>query len=92
MLDIDPGLLVYTPKPREGLIAAARDYIAFSDRYLKDEEGRGAFTVGERVRHSVFGFGIIEEVDSLKSAYIIQFEHMATPRSISFRVKLEGAS
>lgn len=92
LLDIDPGLLVYTPKPREGLIAAARDYIAFSGRYLKDEEGRGAFTVGERVRHSVFGFGIIEEVDSLKSAYIIQFEHMATPRSISFRVKLEGAS
>ena len=45
--------------------------------------------VGGRVRHAVFGSGSVISVDEGRSAYAIQFDGMETPRSISFRVKLE---
>lgn len=47
------------------------------------------FSCGERVRHAVFGSGTVSEVDSARSAYIIEFDGMITPRSISFRARLD---
>ena len=44
---------------------------------------------GRRVRHRVFGPGTVLEADSGKSAYLVQFDGMDTPRQISFRVGLE---
>lgn len=89
LLDIDPGLLSFTRKPRDGLIEAAQDYIASSVRFLAEDEQRQLLAAGQRVRHSIFGAGVIVDVDSGKSAYVIQFDEMDTPRKISFRAKLE---
>lgn len=89
LLDIDPGLLFFTRKPRDGLIEAAQDYIASSVRFLAEDEQRQLLAAGQRVRHSIFGAGVIVDVDSGKSAYVIQFDEMDTPRKISFRAKLE---
>lgn len=89
LLDIDPGLLSFTRKPRDGLIEAAQDYIASSVRFLAEDEQRQLLAAGQRVRHSIFGAGVIVDVDSRKSAYVIQFDEMDTPRKISFRAKLE---
>lgn len=47
------------------------------------------FKLGQRVRHPIFGAGIVTEVDMNKSAHIVLFDCMDTPRSISFRAKLE---
>ena len=88
LLDIDPALLTYTEKPREGLIAEARDYIAYTERFLSEDAHTPRFAVGQRVKHSVFGTGVILDVDTAKSAYLVQFDEIPTPRSISFKVKL----
>lgn len=89
LLDIDPELLAYTRKPRDSLIAAAMDSIAWANRCLKAEEGSSPLPVGQRIRHSVFGLGTILGADPEQSAYRIQFDTISTPRTISFHAKLE---
>lgn len=89
LLDIDPGLLSYTRKPEQSLITKAQDYIAFNSRYLFADSQRQLLACGQRVEHKVFGVGTIVEVDIGKAAYVIQFDHIETPRTITFRAKLE---
>lgn len=91
LMDIDPQLLLCIPAPREGWLDEAREAIEASDRFLSDKEQTTAFTVGQRVRHRVFGCGTVVAIDDSKGAYIIQFEQMDTPRAISFRAMLEPA-
>ncbi len=88
ILDIDPSLLEHTEKPREGLIADARDYIGMSERRLPESLDMGTFAVGDRVEHDVLGPGTVVEVDTDRAAHVVQFDSMPTPRAISFRAKL----
>lgn len=90
LLDIDPSLLSYTQPPQEGLIREVKDYLVISERYLADEENQSLLAAGQRVRHSIFGGGVVIEVDLIKAAYLVKFDNIDTPRSISFRVKLEN--
>ena len=89
LLDIDPDLLTRTGDFSEGLIREARAAIESSQRYLPEEEARERLSPGQRVRHSVFGLGTVLAVDLEKAAHVIQFDDLPTPRSISFRAKLE---
>ncbi|MGB2578707.1 DNA helicase-2/ATP-dependent DNA helicase PcrA [Elusimicrobium simillimum] len=89
VLDIDQDLLTYTHKPKEGLIAEAKDMIAFSSRYLAQELKNPIFAKGQRVLHAVFGPGTVTAVDLEKAAYVVEFENIGTPRVISFRAKLQ---
>lgn len=89
LLDIDPALLTCVQPPPEGLIEAARLYIDGSRSWLTQGDG-AAFSAGQRVRHAVFGLGTVVAVDLDKQAHVIQFDGMETPRSISFRAKLEA--
>ena len=89
ILDIDQELLKYTAKPREELIKEAREYFGLSRKYLPEKESDIAFPIGQRVRHAVFGAGAIVDSDKDKGAHVVQFDSMETPRTISFRAKLE---
>ena len=89
ILDISPELLEYTEPPEEGLVKEARDYIEASERYLPEKQAE-AFTIGQRVRHEILGPGTVVDVDTGKGAHIIRFDGIATPRTISFRAKLEA--
>ena len=89
ILDIDQSLLHYTAKPREELIKEAREYFGLSKKYLPEKESDIAFPIGQRVRHPVFGAGTVIDVDKDKGAHVVQFDNMDTPRTISFRAKLE---
>lgn len=89
ILDIDQNLLEYAQKPEEGLIKEAREYIELSSRYLMEDEAPAHYPVGQKIMHKIFGPGTIVDVDLQKSAYAILFDGMETPRTISFRVKLE---
>ncbi|MEA4912497.1 MAG: 3'-5' exonuclease [Oscillospiraceae bacterium] len=90
ILDIDPALLSCAQKPREGLVAEAREYIDASSSWLLSDDAARMLPVGQRVEHSVFGRGVILEVDDLRSAYLILFDDMDTPRAISFRARLSA--
>ena len=89
LLDIDPSLLTFTRKPEEGLIRDAKGYIENSRKWLRNEDGAALLAAGQRIRHAVFGEGVVLEVDADRSAYVIQFDGLPTPRKISFRAKLE---
>ena len=89
ILDIDQNLLEYDRKPEEGLIKEAREYIELSSRCLLTDEAPSHYPIVQKILHKIFGPGTIVDVDTEKSAYAILFDGMETPRTISFRVKLE---
>ncbi len=80
----------YTEEPREELIKDARRYIAANEQFLPDREPEG-FETGRRVRHPIMGIGTVIAVDREKGAHVVKFDSMDTPRTISFRAKLEAA-
>ncbi len=88
LLDIDQALLTYTAPPEEGLIRETREYVAESQRRLPQEEA-AFLPPGQRVRHAQFGAGTVVEADPARSAHLIQFDTMPTPRRISLRARLE---
>ena len=89
LLDIDPALLSCTGNFSEGLIQEARAAIESSRQYLPESDAQITLPPGQRVRHSVSGLGTVLDVDTEKGAHVIQFDDLPTPRSISFRAKLE---
>ena len=88
MLDIDDGLLEYTEQLNETLIANARQYILQKEQIMPDNLRESMLPEGTRVHHEYLGDGTILKCDPDKAAYEILFDRIATPRTISFRVKL----
>ena len=91
ILDIDPAFIQYTKQPEEGLIRETRSYISMNSRWLRNSTDAAAFKEGDRVVHSVLGPGTIVGIDQDKNAWQILFDCMDTPRTISFKVKLQGS-
>jgi len=88
VLDISSGLLEYAEEPNDGLIADAREHIAHTGKYLPEDLAGILLPPGTRIRHEYLGAGAVLELDMEKNAYLIQFDEIPTPRTISFRVKL----
>ena len=86
IFDIDRPLLQYTAELRESLVKVAKDHIRFTERQLSAAAQGPSFSVGDRVAHAIFGKGTIREIDPDAAVYKIQFDEIATPRTISFRV------
>ena len=89
LLDIDQELLDYTEKPRAGLVAEAREYIASNAGLLASGADPQLYDVGQRLRHDILGAGTIIDLDTDRAAYVIKFDSVETPRALSFRIKLE---
>ena len=88
LLDIDPALLDWRPRPAESLLAQARERI-FEPAPAVSGGAQDLRGPGDRVRHAVFGPGTVLALDMEKSAYVIRFDALPTPRSIAFRIALE---
>ena len=89
VLDIDPQLLCCTRPLPEELVRDARAAIGLSENRLP-EHAPEAFAVGQRVRHPIMGEGTVLSVDSTKGAHVIRFDSMPTPRTVSFKTRLEA--
>ena len=91
LLEIEKDLLVCDGRPRDSLVAEARDYIASNERRLSGaaQEPEALFSPGARVHHAAFGAGTVLEVDTKRSVYVIQFDKMPTPRTLTLRARLE---
>lgn len=89
LLEIDPATLEFSNPPTEVQMQQARSAYGFTDKWIADMSAVPEFSVGDRVVHSVFGEGEIQDIDSEKRAYVIQFDSLPTARALSFRVKLE---
>ncbi|MBQ8063164.1 MAG: UvrD-helicase domain-containing protein [Clostridia bacterium] len=91
LFDIGVDQLVFDEPPREGLIKEAKEYIEMKTRYLGTGDVEDSlFDIGDRVEHPVMGLGTILERNAEKSAYLIRFDDMPTPRAISYRAKLKA--
>ncbi len=88
ILDIDQKLIVYTKKPGDSLLRSLKEHIKTNERIMLERENRVVYPAGTKVRHTVFGEGLIEEVDEDKEAYVIRFRKMDTARMISWKVRL----
>ncbi len=88
LLDIGSGAMTFTPPLREDLLREAEEAIRRSSAALDAPGDDAPFPCGQRVRHAVFGAGTVLGADTDAGAYLIRFDRMATPRQISFRVKL----
>lgn len=91
LLEIDPATLEFSNPPTEVQMQQARSAYGFTDKWIVDMSAVPEFSVGDRVVHSVFGEGEIQDIDREKRAYVIQFDSLPTARALSFRVKLERA-
>lgn len=91
LLEIDPATLEFSNPPTEVQMQQARSAYGFTDKWIADMSAAPEFSVGDRVVHSVFGKGEIQDIDREKRAYVIQFDSLPTARALSFRVKLEHA-
>ncbi len=86
LFDIDQNLIEHTAPLEEGLIRRTQEYVELQSRFYQDHSDR--LSAGQRVRHNVFGDGVITDIDIEKGAYLIKFENLPTTRSISFRIRL----
>ena len=91
LLDIDPVALTFSDRPSDEQLNDARAYYASSDRWIADRARAARFKPGDRVRHPVFGEGIVESLDDVKRAYIVAFDGLPTSRAISFRARIVRA-
>ncbi len=91
LLDIDPSCLLFSHKPDQTVLEAAKAAYAANDQWIAGMMGDVQFREGSRVRHAVFGEGVVEGIDMQKRAYIVRFDGLDTTRAISFRAKLESA-
>ena len=89
IFNVERDLLEYTNELPSGLEQEALAYIETGDARLADAEQPPALSPGDRVRHAIMGDGTVLDVDSVKSAYTVQFDGLATARRIIFRAKLD---
>lgn len=89
LLDIDERLLEHTEMPSDDLIAETRGYVESTMANMPENLISSVFAEGSRVRHSIFGTGTVVGLDMEKGAHIVRFDDLGTPRSISFKAKLE---
>ncbi|MDE6206377.1 MAG: UvrD-helicase domain-containing protein [Muribaculaceae bacterium] len=50
---------------------------------------KGAFAVGDRVEHPVFGVGTISVVDGIRQKYTVMFDSLSSSRSLRFGAPLD---
>lgn len=79
--------LEYVTELELHLVEAAESYIRASEEKINREVT--GFSIGDKVRHKVFGVGVILDIKEELSSYVIKFESAATERNIAMRVPLE---
>jgi len=83
LFEIEENLLDRIGNLEEELIEETKKYLNQNDdTFFSNEED--IFDEGDVVCHPIFGRGVIEKVDKDNGVYIIRFENIKTPRSISF--------
>ena len=90
VLDIDPDLVDFETPLEDSLVKDARAYMRAKDRQLDQAQAGPSFNIGDRVKHMVFGAGVVLDIDIDRNAYLIQFDGIETPRSLSYNAKLEA--
>ena len=88
IFNTDKMYLSYTTELEQRLVDSAAQFIKRNEERISGETPK-RLTVGTKVMHSLFGVGVILEVNEEGNFYVVQFENVKTPRNISFRIEME---
>ena len=88
IFNTDKMYLSYTTELEQRLVDSAAQFIKRNEERISGETPK-RLTVGTKVMHSLFGAGVILEVNEEGNFYVVQFENVKTPRNISFRIEME---
>lgn len=90
-MDIGPEKMVWNPPMSLEAMEQTRRMVSARPSLISRGEGAQSaqLGVGDRIRHKVFGEGTIMELHEQDSAWVIQFDALASPRTLSMRVPLE---
>ena len=87
IFNIDRSALEYVNELPQRLVDDTKSYIAANEsRYMPVDTG---FHKGDRVRHKVFGEGVITGIRSDIGCYVIKFDEVATERNVKIGMVLE---
>ncbi|MGV2620498.1 UNVERIFIED_CONTAM: UvrD-helicase domain-containing protein [Halobacillus marinus] len=85
LFEVEEGLYESIGEMDPSLREEAEEYIRAA--YRAPEPTDSGFKKGERVKHPVFGEGVIEEIDGKRNNYMIFFDRLKAPRPISRNFK-----
>ncbi len=88
IFNTDRMYLQYTVELEQRLVDSAAQFIKRNEEKISGEMPK-RLEKGTRVKHSLFGVGVIVEVQETEGYYVVQFDNVATARNISFRIELE---
>lgn len=89
IFNTDRKFLNYIVELDKDLIDEANKNITISEEKMNSVENI-KFKVGEKIIHSIFGVGVIKDINRENSSYIIKFDKSETDRNISFATKLQN--
>lgn len=88
IFNTDKMFLQYTVELEQRLVDSAAQFIKRNEEKISGEKPE-QLTVGTKVKHSLFGVGMIQEVNESENYYVVKFDNVATARNISFRIQME---
>lgn len=87
IFNTDKAYLDYTVELEEQLIDDASKFIKNSEEKLSVPHT--AFSVGDMVKHKIFGNGEVVDIKNEISSYVIKFDSSETVRNLNFKAPLE---
>ncbi len=88
IFNTDKMYLQYTVELEQRLVDSAAQFIKRNEEKICEEKPE-QLEVGTKVKHSLFGVGVILEVNEAENYYVVKFDNVATARNISFRIQME---
>jgi len=88
IFNTDKMYLQYTVELEQRLVDSAAQFIKRNEEKISGEKPRQLET-GTKVKHSLFGVGVIQEANEAENYYVVKFDNVATARNISFRIQME---
>ena len=89
LFDTGFELLDVENAPPDDLVREAKELISVRLKHMPENLAKTALPEGTRVRHEIFGEGMIVDFDPGAGVYVIQFDMLDTPRRLNARLKLE---
>ena len=93
IFNVEKKHLSYVVELDEKLVFDAEWKIEKSEKEMDFDIDNLPFSVGDMIRHKVFGNGTISEIDKENQVYVVRFDGMPTERRLSIKTtSLEKAS
>ena len=82
LLDIDKEFLKFVNEPNKDYLEFLRNRVEYLDHLMVNKE-KNRVSVGQRIKHTVFGEGTIIEIEKDNGPITVQFDNMESCRSFS---------